>query len=434
MNALSRLSALGRPFWMLWAGQTISMLGTQMVQFAMSVWIYERTNSTLSFAGAIVASLLPAVLVSPIAVSVVDRVSRRRVMVVADSVAALMTLMLLVLLWTDRLEVPHLYAFTAVASMVSAFQGPAYEASVASIVNKGLLTRAAGALGVSVTTLGVIAPSMAGMLTAVVGLHGIVTIDLITFIIGTLFVWYAFSTVKNSPEKLKTGTLMEALRDWRKNFVAALAFFRRDTIMLALLVYSMLQAGLIALSVSLVVPLILAQHDAQTLGMVLSFQSLGAVIGSLAMVWFDMPTSRMRLVLICDGVVAACVLMVGLVSGVPVLCAVEFLAGLAAAVASSCVFALWMTRVPESQQGGILVLTSTSTMLAMSTTVVFGGLLVERVLKPAFAHGNWIASTFGQLVASGEGRALALMFVMCGLFGLSVSVAGIAVRPLRELR
>lgn len=434
MKAFSRLAALGRPFWMLWTGQTVSMVGTQMVQFAMSVWIYERTNSTLSFAGAIVASLLPAVLVSPIAVSVVDRVKRRNVMIAADSVAALMTLMLLILLWTDRLEVAHLYAFTAVASMVSAFQGPAFEASVANIVNKGLLTRAAGAFGVSATTLGVIAPSMAGMLMALIGLPGIVTIDLITFVIGTLFVWYAFSIAKSNSEALKPGTLKEALLDSRKNFVSALGFFKRDAIMLALLLYSMMQAGLIAVSVSLVVPLILERHDEQTLGIVLSFESLGALFGSMAMVWFDMPERRMRIVLACDAIVALCVLLVGMVEGVPALCATEFLAGLSAAIASSCVFALWMTRVPDSQQGGILVLTSTSTMLATASTVVFGGLLVEEVFKPAFNHGHWVAEMMGRAVGSGEGQAVAAMFVLCGLLGLMASIGGIALRPLRELR
>lgn len=434
MKALSRLGALGRPFWMLWTGQTVSMVGTQMVQFAMSVWIYERTNSTLSFAGAIVASLLPAVLVSPIAVSVVDRVKRRNVMIAADSIAALMTLALLILLWTDRLSVPHLYVFTAIASMVSAFQGPAFEASVAGMVNKGLLTRAAGAFGVSATALGVVAPSLAGALMAVIGLPGIVTIDLVTFVVGTLFVWYAFSLTKSQSEQLRTGTLKEALLDSRKNFVSALAFFKRDRLMLALLLYSMMQAGLIAVSVSLVVPLILERHDAQTLGIVLSFESVGALIGSMAMVWFDMPERRMRIVLLCDAVVAACVLLVGVVDTVSALCAIEFLAGLSAAIASSCVFALWMTRVPESQQGGILVLTSTSTMLATAATVVFGGLLVEGVLKPAFEHGNWLAETLGRMVGSGAGQAVAAMFVMCGVLGLSASALGIALRPLRDLR
>ncbi|MCH7344954.1 MFS transporter [Pelomonas sp. CA6] len=434
MKALSRLRALGRPFWLLWTGQTISMVGTQMVQFAMSVWIYERTNSALSFAGAIVASLLPAVLVSPVAVSVVDRLKRRNVMIAADSIAALMTLMLLILLWRERLEVVHLYVFTAIASVVSAFQGPAFEASVASIVNKGLLTRAAGAFGVSATALGVVAPSVAGALIAVIGLPGIIAIDLLTFVSGTMFVWYAFSLAKSSSEKLKTGTLTEALRDSRKNFVSALGFFKRDTLMLALLLYSMMQAGLIAVSVSLVVPLILEKYDAQTLGMVLSFEALGALAGSMAMVWLDMPERRMRIVLVCDAIVAACVLMVGLVDGVPGLCAVEFLAGLSAAVASSCVFALWMTRVPESQRGGILVLTSTSTMLATASTVVFGGLLVERVLKPAFRTEHWIAEALGRMVSPGEGQAVAAMFVMCGLLGLSVSMAGIAMRPLRDMR
>ena len=66
-NLYYRLRALGRPFWLLWIGETTSMFGTQLVQFALGVWIYERTGSVLNFAASVVASVLPAVLVMPIA-------------------------------------------------------------------------------------------------------------------------------------------------------------------------------------------------------------------------------------------------------------------------------------------------------------------------------------------------------------------------------
>ena len=151
-NTYYRLRALGKPFWLLWLGETTSMFGTQLVQFALGVWIYERTESVLNFAGSVVASILPAILVMPVAGSIVDRLDRRYVMIVADAIAAVMTFSMLVLLWNDRLEVVHMYAFTAVAAVVGAFQGPAYQASVAQMVRKDYLTRATGALGVSSTS------------------------------------------------------------------------------------------------------------------------------------------------------------------------------------------------------------------------------------------------------------------------------------------
>lgn len=431
-NLYDRLRALGQPFWLLWVGETTSMFGTQLVQFALGVWIYERTNSVLNFAGSVVASILPAILVMPVAASVVDRVDKRYVMIIADAIAAVMTFMLLVLLWTDRLEVFHLYAFTAVASVVGAFQGPAYQASVAQIVRKDLLTRATGAMGVSSTSLGIIAPALAGTLLVTIGLRGMVVLDLVTFIVGTMFVWRAFSLARRPA--IKEGGVWNAVRSSLSNFTESMAFFERDPKMLTLLVYSLIQAAMIALAVTMVVPLILSLHSSASLGVVLSFGAAGALAGSLLMVVLDEPGRRMAVILCCDAVFAACILAAGMVTSVPAFCVLEFIAGAAGSVAASCSYALWMSKVPEHQQGSILVLLGTCAMLSTTAMVVFGGVAVDLVLEPALAVGGSLAGSIGAVLGTGKGRGMALMFVISGALGLIAALGGLAVRPLRELR
>jgi MFS family permease len=85
------LRSLGRPFWWLWLGVSISSLGAQLMQFALGVWVYQRTGSVLDFAGIIVAGLVPRLLVLPIAGNLVDRLNRRFVIIVSDCAVALMS-------------------------------------------------------------------------------------------------------------------------------------------------------------------------------------------------------------------------------------------------------------------------------------------------------------------------------------------------------
>lgn len=429
-----RLNVIGPAFWLLWVGETISMFGTQLVQFALSVWIYEKTGSALSFAGSIVASILPAVLVMPIAGAVVDKINRLHVMIVADSLAAIMSFSLLALLWTDNLEIYHLYIFTAFASMLAAFQGPAYQVSVAEMVRKDHLTRATGAMGVSSTSLGIIAPTLAGSLLVVIGLPGMVLLDLITFVVGTMFVWRAFSISQVKKNKTDLNDLWEVVKTSLDNFTSSFSFFERDPKMLTLFIYSLIQAAMIAMAVSMVIPLILSLHSAKSLGVVLSFAAVGALIGSLLMVLFDTPQRRMAIILACDAVFALCILFAGVVTSVPAFCVLEFIAGAAGSIASSCGYALWMSRVPENKRGSVMVLLGTCAMLSTAFMVIFGSVTVETVLEPALVAGGALADSVGMFIGTGEGRGMALMFVICGIAGLLAAIGGISIKSLRELR
>lgn len=430
-----RLRALGLPFWLLWMGESISMFGTQMVQFALGVWIYEKTHSVLSFAGSLVASLLPALLVMPIAGAVVDRLDRRYIVIISDCLSVLVMLTMLLLLHFDRLAVPHLYGFAAVASMLGAFQGPAYQAVVANVVRKDLLTRAAGAMGVSSSSLGIIAPTVAGTLLAAVGLSGMVLLDLATFVLGTALVWRAFSLAKMSKPSKAMGGLWAAVRSSLDHFTESMVFFERDPRMLSLLVYSLVQSAMIAMAVSMVVPLILANHPAKSLGVIMSFGAGGALLGSLVMVVLDAPGRRMAVLLGCDAIFAVCIALTGVVTSIEAYCAVEFVAGVSGAIAASCATALWMERIPDTQRGSVMVLVSSTAMFSTAAMVLFGGVAVDRVLEPALTSGGNLLASIGQwLGVPNKGKGVAFLFVLAGTLGLFTSLCGLAFRPLRQMR
>ena len=407
----------------------------QLVQFALGVWIYQRTGSVLDFAGAGLAGLVPQLLVLPLAGNVVDRLDRRRVIIVADCAAALMLVAVIVLLWVDRLQLVHLYAFVAVMALARAFKDPAYRASVGVLLREDQLTRASGLLGMSITTLGILAPTLAGSLMALIQLPGLVILDLITFIIGMSFVWQAFASLpSNALAEHGRGALRGILVESLGNFHRSLAFFGQSLPMASLFVYSLIQTTLLALAATMATPLILANHSPQFLGVTLSFAAAGALVGSALMALFDSPQRRTLVILACDAILACCITGIGMTDSLPGYCLLEGLAYCAGSIGTSCAFALWISKAPEAQRGSILAVQGTATTACTAVVLVWGATLVDLWLQPALAHG-WIPAGIGELLPRmHNGRGIALLFVLSGGLGLLTALGGFAWKPLRNLR
>ena len=84
-------------FFTIWGGQAFSLFGSQLVQFALVWWLTQKTGSATILATASLVAFLPQVVLGPIVGTMVDRSNRRFVMIAADSLIALATLVLVFL-------------------------------------------------------------------------------------------------------------------------------------------------------------------------------------------------------------------------------------------------------------------------------------------------------------------------------------------------
>ena len=151
-------------FWVLWAGQSVSLLGTGMTRFAVLIWAFQEKGTATASALLGFFSCLTFVIASPFAGVLVDRWPRRTVMALADLGAGCMTGLLLALYALGRLEVWHLYLAEGVTGVLEAFQHPAFSASVSLLVPKEGYTRANGLLGLGKSAARIISPALAGAL------------------------------------------------------------------------------------------------------------------------------------------------------------------------------------------------------------------------------------------------------------------------------
>jgi MFS family permease len=177
-----------RDFRLLWTGQAISVIGTQLTRVAVPYQVYDLTGSSLMVGLVSLAQLGPLLVCSLLGGSVADAVDRRKLMLVVQSILAVITAGLAVTALAEDPPLWPLFVLTALSAALSAIDSPARSASVASLVRREKLT-AAFALNQSLNQVGqIVGPAIAGVVIAVAGLSVAYWIDVATFVASVLVV------------------------------------------------------------------------------------------------------------------------------------------------------------------------------------------------------------------------------------------------------
>ena len=119
-----------RDFFILWSTQSISQLGSSITAFALTLWLYEKTGSSLSTAALTICSYAPYVLMSIFAGALTDRFNKKKAMLGCDVFAVICTIIVFALFRANRLMVWHLYVLNAISGLMNTVQQPASEVAM----------------------------------------------------------------------------------------------------------------------------------------------------------------------------------------------------------------------------------------------------------------------------------------------------------------
>jgi DHA3 family macrolide efflux protein-like MFS transporter len=165
------------PFFTIWGGQAFSLLGSQLVQFALVWWLTKTTGSATILATATLVALLPQIVVMPLAGALIDRWNRRLVMILADGLVALASLWLAFMFWRGSVQIWHIYLIMTVRAIGGAFHWPAMQASTTLMVPEKHLGRVAGMNQTLFGVLGIFGPPLGALAMETMPLFGIMLID-----------------------------------------------------------------------------------------------------------------------------------------------------------------------------------------------------------------------------------------------------------------
>lgn len=409
-----------RAYVIVWAGQFLSLLGSGLTGFALGIYVYTLTGSATTLGFVFALGLLPSILASPFAGSLVDRWGLRRALVVSNVGNVLVTLVLAVLLFTDAFAVWHVYVVVAVGSVLSALEIPAFASLAPQLVSKQHLGRANGMRMFALAASGVLAPVAAGFLLLAIGIRGIVLIDFLSFGLAILTLVVVRIPHARREADSTTGDVRILLAEfgdgWR--YVVARPGLLALLLFLGAVNFS---AGFVDL---LITPLVLAFASADALGIILSIGGLGMVAASLVVSIWGGPRRRVGGILGFSLVLAVATVVGSLRPSVALVAfaAFVFMGALGIVVTTNQI--IWQTKVEPHLMGRVMAMVNMVASIPQLVAYAVAGLAVDRVFEPLVGHDEVGSKTLATVIGDGPGRGIALlMMVMGGLIALSVAVA-----------
>ncbi|HZM25029.1 MAG TPA: MFS transporter [Anaerolineales bacterium] len=415
-------------FLVIWFGQVISMLGSGLTAFALGVWIFQKTGQATPFALTILFANLPRILLLPLAGSLADRWNRRLVMIFSDVGNALVTLGVFFLLTFSTLEVWHVYLIATVGSIFSAFQEPAYTASITMLVPPKDLARANGMIQMGQALEMVITPLIAGLLFVSIGITGILTIDFVTFLfaVASLFLVQIPQPKMSDEHKQRGSILSDARFGWD--------YLKARPGLFGLLWYYAMMNFLLNWSGVLTGPMLLSQSSPRTLGLVQMVVGIGMLAGGiLSSVWRG-PKRRIPAVISFISLALIGMIVAGLRPNPFVVAIGFFWLMLFIPLASSSSQAVFQSKVAPDVQGRVFSIRAMISRSVMPIAYLTAGPLADRVFGPLMDTGGAWANTFlGTLLDVGPGRGIGLMFVLSAVIAISISALVYANPRIRNL-
>jgi DHA3 family macrolide efflux protein-like MFS transporter len=204
-----------RQYMTFWTGQTFSLLGSMVVQFVIIWYLTITTRSPMVLAFANFFYYLPMILFMPIAGVISDKHNRKKIIIIADSMQALTTVFLIILLLMGFTNVWIIFLFIGIRSMFQAFHEPTVNAVVPTMVPKDKLSRVNGLSFLFGGVVQIIGPVLAGTLLIFMTVSQALWIDVITFVMAVIpLIFITIPLVRSKREKVENdSSFIEEFRD-----------------------------------------------------------------------------------------------------------------------------------------------------------------------------------------------------------------------------
>lgn len=434
----------GRPrgfaaFAAIWSSQLVSILSSGMSGFALTIWMYERTGSATAMAATQVFYMVPFLLTTFFAGPLVDRCNRKLMMALSDICAAIGTAAILAGFLFGFMDIWMVYAANVLMGVGNAFQWPAFSSTISLMVPREQLGRVNGMMSLMDAGPDVFAPILAGILLPLLGIKGILAIDIATFFLALgvlLAVEVPAAGGSADGEAARKASRGNIFREAGWGF--AYIFGRPSLLGLQLLfLFCNLFFGIGA---ALVSPMILARTgaDSMTLAGTRTAMAIGGMAGGLLMsVWggFRRRTNGVAL----GWLVAA--LSGGILFGLSrsfwpwAVCTA--MAGAVVPVVNGSNQALWQSKVPADVQGKVFSARRLIGWISTPITPLIAGPLADYVLEPAMRDINsGFARLLSPLFGTGPGAGMGVIMSASGLLvllALAVTWSFPAIRRVEEL-
>jgi MFS family permease len=378
-----------RDFWLVWSGQSVSMLGDGLYGIAMAWWITQELGSATALAGYALCWFIPTVTLPFIAGSLIDRTSRKGLIVAMDGAQGLAVTGLAALLATGNLQLWHVYVGAIVLSACSAIHGPTLDSSIPNLVPAAALPRANGLYATSNSVANIAGPLFGGTLVGLVGLPFTMIINAATFWFATIATLLARIPSPRVRDDTGRSAFARMVDDATYGYKW---IWKHRAILYLLLIFTtcnFLLAPTYPLE-ALIIKERLAPSGA-TLGwdgaFVFGLVSAAMAVGTLASALFFSRGFAIKPMAwgVCAGwtLGGLAALSFGLSTSVLLSLVVAFFMGVSGPLCNIPSQTIWMSYTPDAERGRIFAARRTIAWGIQPVSIAIGGLLAEHVIGPS---------------------------------------------------
>ncbi|MEM7061845.1 MAG: MFS transporter [Cyanobacteria bacterium P01_B01_bin.77] len=406
-----------RTFIILWLGQIASSVGSHMTYFALTLWIWQQTESATAVALILFFYQLPQIAIALFSGLLIDRISRKLLLIISDTASACCTIAVGILAITQTLQVWHLYVIAAVIGSFGHIQSLTYTTIIPLLVPPEHHVRATGLGAMAGYSTGIFAPALAGVLYPIIGLFGITAIDMGTFAIAALTLLAIPIPNNNHADNINNKT--DATSSLWKTITFGFRYIFKHPQLRALTIVLSCFAFLNQIGETIYQPMILARtgSDTQLLGIVVAATGVGGLIGGAILTATGGFRNPKRSLLVGILSVGFGNLIFGLGQGPAVWTGARLGASISEPMIFSTYTACWYATVPAHIQGRAFAADHLIGLSVGALASLLAGPLADYVLAPAV---RMPAVKF--IIRTEHGVGMALLYVLTAMGILLIGI------------
>lgn len=358
------------------SSQTLSLFGSSLVQYALMWHITLETKSGLMMTLYIVCGFLPTFFLSPFAGVWADRYDRKKLIILADALIALVTLALAIVFLSGNKSIPLLFLAAGIRAFGSAIQQPAVGAMLPQMVPQESLTRINGINGSIQSALSLVSPIASGALLGLAGIEFIFFIDVATAALAIALL-AGFLKVKPHAKALESKTLPGGGFSYFKDMADGFRYIREHRFLVGYFIYVGLFLWMIT-PAAFLTPLQTTRRFGEEVWRLTALEilfSAGMMLGGVAIAAWGGFKNGMKTMVLSNAIMALCTLALGIVGEFWLYLAIMGVFGVTIPFYNTPSMVMIQEHVEEAYMGRVFsVMTMVSTSLMPLGMLVFGPL------------------------------------------------------------
>lgn len=413
-------------FFIVWAGQMVSAIGSGLTAFTLGVYAFQTTGTATSYAMIILFAFLPSFLLSPIGGVLADRFDRRLLIIIGDLGAAGGLAFILAVMYFGKAELWQVYLGVSISSVFVAVHAPAYKASVSDLVPPEAYAKASGLVQLAGAAQFLVAPLIAGLLMGFLEIQYILLIDICTYIFAIVAM---FVVRQRMASFVSAQGKLGVFEELKEGFQATIT----NKGILTLIGITALILFYIGLLQTLFGPMVLSITNAKTLGMAQSACAIGMLVSSLFIGVYGRKKNHATALAFFLGLMGICFALIGLSTNIIFIVLPGFLFFFTVPFVNSSIEVLIRNNIDNAMQGRVWAFVSVITYIGSVLAYLSAGSLADHVFNPLFQADGMLVNSVGNLIGAGAGRGIAFMFIISGLSVTALSFLIYRSRKIRAL-